>query len=78
MTDRMRRAENTGEIRFRCHRDWRGREYVVLQMKWRGLLTTWAPGGSDTEWVTEWRDARVEDFPVSGNVANFQRTGGQP
>lgn len=63
----LRRAERTGNFRFRHHRDWRGRDYIVLQAEWRGFVTTYSAGHTDTECVREWRDARVQDLPVSTN-----------
>jgi hypothetical protein len=77
MSDRMtgmRRSEPTGRYRFRLHRDWRGRQTMVLQMQWRGLRTIYLAGHPDTQWMTCWCDARLEDVEVVDALPAFRLT----
>lgn len=60
----MRHAEPTGRWRYRSARAWRGAELLILQIEERGLLTTYVAGGSDTQWVTHWRDAATADLAL--------------
>lgn len=61
----LRRAEPTGRWRHRTHRDWRGRETLVLQIEERGFHTSYIGGHIDTERVTRWRDATAGDVMVT-------------
>lgn len=58
----MRHAEPTGRWRHRAEYRLFRRERLVLQLEEKGLLTTYVPGRSDTQWVTRWRDATTTDL----------------
>lgn len=60
----MRHAEKTGRQRYDSRRTFWGREYLVLQIQERGLVTTWSAGRTDTDWMTRWRDATSADLTV--------------
>jgi len=61
----LRHAEDTGRRRYVSRRTfWTRREYLVLQIEERGLLTRYIGGHVDTEWVRRWRDATSGDLTV--------------
>ena len=53
MTEQYR----TGKRRYRHEKD-----KIILQVEWKLLHTYWAAGMVDSEWVTVWRDATLEDI----------------
>ena len=54
----------TGKQRYRVHRTFLGREFIVLQVEVAGYYTTNIGGCIDTEEYTEYRDATLEDLSM--------------
>lgn len=52
----MRHKKLTGKKRLRCED-----EKLILQVQEKGLDTKYIGGNISSEWVTYWRDAKVED-----------------
>ena len=40
--------------------------FLVLQVERTYLATWWSAGTIDSDWITDWRDARVGDLTVEG------------
>lgn len=70
----MRHATATGRRRHVARRTffW-GREYLVLQVEERGLLTTFIGGHQDTQWVRRWRDATSGDLTIHDSTCPAAR-----
>lgn len=60
----LQHAEKTGRIRHRVQRlGWFGKRYAcILQVEERGLHTSYSAGHHDTQWVSRWRDATLDDL----------------
>lgn len=46
----------------------RGRRVLVLQVEFTGIHSYHNGHSVDSEWITSWRDARVEDLPAAGDI----------
>lgn len=70
-----RDEELTGRRRHRVQQTTRGWGYgrttktvLVLQVERKYLSSTYSGGSIDSEWLTDWRDARVSDLTVEGST----------
>lgn len=59
-------ARPTGRRRYRSQPRFLRKPVLVLQIEWKGIHTTSIGGHIDSEWITFWRDADVEDLALSG------------
>lgn len=61
-------ARPTGRTRYRVHKSFFGAPMVVLQIEWKGIHTYCVGGFIDSEWMTFWRDASIEDVTEANPV----------
>lgn len=64
----MSRWTDTGRRRFRTFWLSKREHVLVLQIEERGLVTEMRGPFPDSEWMTRWRDATVEDIGINIRV----------